>query len=166
MFTQVPTVVAPEHDDGISSRLRASSSSRMRPIWRQQAYAGSIAVFQLPSISGIFQSHLRMMAILLHQLKTRMIGRRVRFITPMSLRNILLIVEIEILFRCPERQVRFRKADRKKERLVAQGPQGLDDGVGHGAILVCGIGQIETPYGRTLRFSTVVLELRMITERI
>ena len=105
-----------------------------------EAYAGSIAVFQVPSISGIFQSHLRMMAILLHQLKTRMIGRRFRFNTPMSLRNILRIVEIEILFRCPERQVRFRKADRKKERLVTQSPKGLDDGVGHSTILVCGIG--------------------------
>ena len=141
MFTQVPTVVTPEHDDSIFVQTKIFDFLEdASDLFIDKTYAGSIAVFQVPSISGILQPCLRMMAILLHQLKTRMIGRRFRFNTPMSLRNILRIVEIEILFRCPERQVRFRKADRKKERLVAQGPQGLDDGVGHSTILVCGIG--------------------------
>ena len=119
MLAQVPPVVTPEYDDCIVVQAEGFDLVEdTADLGVHETDAGGITMFQVPSIGGIFQPCLWMMAILLHQLKTRVIGRRIRRLAPIGLRNLFRIIEIEILLRRPKRQMGFYKSNGKEKGLI------------------------------------------------
>ena len=162
MLAKVPAVVAPEHDDRIVIQTEGFDFVEDAPdLGVHETDAGGITVFQVPSIGGIFQPCLRMMAILLHQLKARVIRRRIRHRPPFGLRDLFRIIEVEVFLRRPERQMGFYKSNRKEEWFAFQCSQGFDDGIRHGAVKIGGVRQIKPASGMSLFFAGVILKIRM-----
>lgn len=155
VLAKLPTVVAPEDDDGVAAQIEAVELvEHASDLGIAVADAGVVAVLELAREvdrdgtglgDALVLTHLAVVQI--HGIRRRVDGRK----GIGRERDLGRVVEVPVSFRCDPREVRSHETDGKEKRFgaLAEIAQSVHREVGHFAIDVGVVGHIGTFVNRT-----------------